>query len=50
MSIKGKTAKSIMHELKIDNKKKGKERGANGKVRPHKQMVAIMLSKLKKKK
>jgi len=45
-----KTAQSIMHELKMDNQKKGKARGANGKVRPQRQMVAIMLSKLGKSK
>lgn len=39
-----------MHELKLDNQKKGKARGAGGKVRPHKQMVAIMLSKMGKSK
>lgn len=32
-------------ELKADNKKKGKAKGANGKVRPMKQIVAIALSK-----
>jgi len=31
-------------ELKADNKKKGKARGANGKVRPMKQIKAIALS------
>lgn len=40
----------IMHELKMDNLKKGKARGANGKVRPRKQMIAIALSKLGKSK
>lgn len=41
-----------MHELKLDNKKKDKERGQSGKPRSQKQMVAIMLnvtSKSKKK-
>lgn len=32
-------------ELKADNKKSGKARGANGKVRPMKQILAIALSK-----
>ena len=31
-------------ELKADNKKKGKARGANGKVRSKKQILAIALS------
>lgn len=35
----------FMHELKADNKKKGKAKGAGGKVRPRKQMIAIALSK-----
>jgi hypothetical protein len=39
-----------MHELKMDNEKSGKERGANGKVRPRKQMIAIALSKAGKSK
>jgi len=33
-----------MRELAKDNKKKGKARGANGKVRNRKQMIAIALS------
>lgn len=37
-------------ELVADNKKKGKARGANGKVRPMKQIVAIALSVSRKKK
>ncbi len=32
-------------ELKKDNLKKGKEKGANGKIRPMKQILAIALSK-----
>ena len=32
-------------ELMADNKKTGKARGANGKVRPKKQILAIALSK-----
>lgn len=31
-------------ELKKDNQKEGKEKGAGGKVRPMKQIVAIALS------
>lgn len=38
-----------MHELSEDNKKKGKARGANGKPRSHKQMIAISLSMARKK-
>lgn len=34
-----------IRELKADNLKKGKARGANGKKRPMKQIVAIALSK-----
>lgn len=30
-------------ELKADNKKTGKEKGAGGKVRPMKQIIAIVL-------
>ncbi len=37
-----------MHELKEDNKKKGKARGAGGKPRKMKQMVAIAMSKARK--
>jgi len=40
----GKNVSKNMHELSLDNKKKGKARGANGKLRSHKQMVAIALS------
>lgn len=36
-----------MHELSMDNKKKGKSRGANGKPRSRKQMIAIAISKAK---
>lgn len=50
MPIKGKTMGSIMHELKMDNKKKGKAKGAGGKARPRKQMIAIAMSKLGKSK
>jgi len=31
-------------ELEADNKKKGKARGANGKIRSHKQIIAIALN------
>lgn len=44
----GKNVSKNMHELALDNKKKGKARGANGKVRKHKQMVAIALNAAKK--
>lgn len=39
----------VMHELKADNQKKGKARGAGGKKRPMKQMLAISFAKTKKK-
>lgn len=49
--MKKKTAVGkYMHELKMDNKKSGKARGANGKVRPRKQMIAIALAKAGKSK
>jgi hypothetical protein len=40
----GKNVGKNMRELMADNKKKGKERGANGTPRPRKQMIAIALS------
>ena len=40
--------KQNFKELYADNKKKGKARGANGKVRSRKQIIAIALSKSKK--
>jgi hypothetical protein len=40
----GKDVSKNMHELAMDNKKKGKARGAGGVPRSHKQMVAISLS------
>lgn len=47
---KGKKAvKANIKELIADNKKKGKARGANGKKRPMKQILAIALSAAKKK-
>lgn len=36
-----------IRELKADNLKSGKAKGANGKVRPMKQILAIALSKAK---
>lgn len=38
-----------IHELIKDNGKIGKNRGANGKVRPMKQVIAIALSVAKRK-
>lgn len=37
-------------ELYADNKKKGKARGANGKIRSRKQILAIALSVARKRK
>jgi hypothetical protein len=48
MPFKSRTMRGIMHELKMDNKKKGKARGQGGKPRSQKQMVAIALSELGK--
>lgn len=45
-----KTISSNIRELKKDNEKKGKAKGANWKVRPMKQIIAIALSKAGKKK
>ena len=42
--------KANFHELYADNKKKGKARGANGKPRSRSQIIAIALSKQRKKK
>lgn len=39
----GKNVSKNVSELYKDNKKSGKARGANGKMRPRKQMVAIAL-------
>ena len=44
MPLKNKTVGGIIKELNADNKKKGKARGANGKVRPKKQILAIALN------
>jgi len=40
----GSNVSKNMHELAMDNKKKGKARGAGGLPRSQKQMVAIALS------
>jgi len=40
----GKDVSKNMHELAMDNKKKGKARGAGGTPRSRKQMIAIALS------
>jgi hypothetical protein len=40
----GRNVASNMRELYADNKKKGKERGAKGKMRSKKQIVAIALA------
>lgn len=54
MALKSGSSKKTMaknfHELKMDNLKKGKARGANGKKRSQKQIIAIVLSKAGKKK
>jgi hypothetical protein len=42
-----KNIKKNFHELYADNKKHGKERGANGIPRSRKQIIAIALSKKK---
>lgn len=44
----GKSVSRNIKELVADNKKKGKERGANGKPRSRKQIVAIAISASKK--
>lgn len=40
----GKDVGKNIRELKADNKKKGKERGAGGKPRSQKQIIAIALT------
>jgi hypothetical protein len=40
----GKNVSANISELYADNKKKGKARGADGKVRPRAQIIAIALS------
>lgn len=47
---KGTSISSNIRELIADNKKTGKEKGAKGKVRPMKQIIAIALSTAGKKK
>jgi len=50
---KGSSKKSMasnFRELYADNKKKGKERGANGKPRSKAQIIAIVMSKAGKSK
>ena len=49
MKKKTKVEKAF-HELYADNKKSGKEKGANGKARSRKQIIAISLSKAGKSK
>lgn len=53
MPLKNKTVGGVIKELKADNKKKGKAKGAGGKARPKAQILAIALNvagKSKKKK
>jgi hypothetical protein len=50
MSPLGKSVSANIRELIADNKKKGKSRGAGGKRRSRKQIVAIALSSSRKKK
>jgi hypothetical protein len=46
----GSNIKKNIRELFADNKKKGKSRGANGRPRSRKQIIAIALSAAKRKK
>lgn len=46
----GKDVSANIKELMKDNKKKGKERGAKGKLRSRSQIIAIALSKAGKSK
>ena len=48
MPLTGNIAKDFT-ELYRDNKKKGKEKGANGKARSRAQIIAIVLSQHRKK-
>lgn len=48
MSPLGKNVSKNIKELINDNKKSGKAKGAGGKVRPMKQIVAISISASKK--
>lgn len=45
-----KTISSNIRELYKDNKKTGKAKGAGGKARPRKQIIAIALSQAKRSK
>lgn len=45
----GKNVKANIQELIKDNKRKGKARGANGKKRPLKQIIAIAYAAAKRK-
>lgn len=49
MPLKGTVSQKI-RELYKDNKKSGKARGANGKVRSRRQIIAIAMSGKRKKK
>ena len=44
----GKNVTDNIHELMEDNKLSGQERGNNGKIRSHKQILAIALSSARK--
>jgi len=45
LKTRGKDAVGFnIRELEADNKKSGKEKGANGKPRSHKQIIAIALN------
>jgi hypothetical protein len=44
----GKNVSQNIHDLMMDNKKKGKARGAKGKIRSKRQIVAIALSAARK--
>lgn len=46
----GKSVSKNIKELYKDNKKKGKAKGANGKLRSRKQIIAIAYSAAKRKK
>ncbi len=46
----GKNVSKNIKELYADNKKKGKARGANGKPRSRKQIIAIAMAAAKKSK
>lgn len=44
----GNNVSANIHELYADNKRKGKERGAGGKARSRKQIIAIALDAARK--